>query len=77
MMRPGTLDHVYGYALLVRRGLTAWMKSWPRPTPAPARSAGPGRTADDVSVPAHFVRSATFLLVNMILNTNAPLEVLP
>jgi hypothetical protein len=75
MTRLGTLDHVYGYALLVRRGLTAWMKSWPRPTPAPAPSIGPDRAADDVTIPAHFLRSAASLLADMILNIDAPTEV--
>jgi hypothetical protein len=75
MTRPGTLDHVYGYALLVRRGLTAWMKSWPRPTPEPARSVGPSRAAHDVTIPACFLRSAASVLANMILNTDAPTEV--
>lgn len=75
MTKPLALDHVYGYALLVRRGLAAWMRSWPRPTPGPSRDVGPGRAADDVTIPTHFLRSATSLLVNMILVTDARTEV--
>ena len=37
MAETGSLDHTYGYALLVRRGLVAWMKAWPRPAPEPSR----------------------------------------
>jgi hypothetical protein len=70
------IDHSYGYALLVRRGLVAWMKAWPRPAPAPSRDPGPCRTVDDVTVPSHLLRSAATLLVNMILGaqTEVPHE---
>jgi hypothetical protein len=68
-----TDTHAYGYALLVRRGLVAWMKAWPQPTPAPARDPAAYRTADEVTVPSHLLRSAVTLLVNMILGT--PTEV--
>ena len=68
--------HAYGYALLVRRGLVAWMKAWPRSTPAPTHESGACRTADAVVVPSHLLRSATTLLVNMILGipTEVPHE---
>jgi hypothetical protein len=69
-----TDTHAYGYALLVRRGLVAWMKAWPRSTAAPARDSGACRTAAAVVVPSHLLRSAATLLVNMILGT--PTEVL-
>jgi hypothetical protein len=75
MTKPGTLDHVYGYALLVRRGLTAWMRSWPRPIPGPSRDVTPDRAAADATIPTNFLRSATSLLVNMILITDARTEV--
>jgi hypothetical protein len=75
MTKPCTLDHVYGYALFVRRGLAAWMRSWPRPTPGPSRDVGPRRAVDDVMIPSHFLRSATSLLANMILITDARAEV--
>jgi hypothetical protein len=71
MASLSTDTHAYGYALLVRRGLVAWMKAWPRP--APARDSGACRTADVVVVPSHLLRSAATLLVNMILGT--PTEV--
>jgi hypothetical protein len=66
-------DHAYGHALLVRRGLVAWMKAWPRPASAPSCAPGSRRTVDDVTVPSHLLRSAATLLVNMILG--APTEV--
>ncbi len=70
------IDHVYGYSLLVRRGLVAWMKAWPRPTPPPSRDAGPNRAPDGGAlVPSHLLRSATSLLVNMILTPDARTEV--
>jgi hypothetical protein len=68
-----TDTHAYGYALLVRRGLVAWIKAWPQSPPAPANESGTCRTADDVIVPSHLLRSAATLLVNMILGT--PTEV--
>jgi hypothetical protein len=76
MARLCTIDHAYGYTLLVRRGLVAWMKAWPRPAPAPSRAAASRRTVDDVAVPSHLLRSATTLLVNMILGaqTEVPHE---
>jgi hypothetical protein len=67
------IDHAYGYALLVRRGLVAWMKAWPRPAPVPSRAAGSRPTVDDLTVPSPLLRSAATLLVNMILGT--PTEV--
>jgi hypothetical protein len=73
MASLSTDTHAYGYALLVRRGVVAWMKAWPQSTPAPANGSGACRTADDVVVPSHLRRSAATLLVNMILST--PTEV--
>ncbi len=35
-----SIDHTYGYALLIRRGLVAWMKAWPRPEQTPTRNLG-------------------------------------
>jgi hypothetical protein len=68
-----TTIHSYGYALLVRRGLVAWMKAWPRPAPAPTRHSEVHGTAGEVTVPSPLLRSAATLLVNMILGT--PTEV--
>jgi len=73
--RACAIDHTYAYALLVRRGLVAWMKAWPRPTPQTARDRSFAPTVDAVTVPSHLVRSAASLLVNMILIPSAQAEV--
>jgi hypothetical protein len=65
--RACAIERTYAYALLVRRGLVAWMKAWPRPAPETARDRGFGLAVDGVTVPSHLVRSAASLLVNMIL----------
>ena len=31
MAKACAIDHTYAYSLLIRRGLVAWMKAWPRP----------------------------------------------
>jgi hypothetical protein len=72
MARACAIDHAYAYSLLVRRGLAAWMKAWPRPAPETARDRGFGPTVDGVTVPSHLVRSAASLLVNMILIPSPP-----
>ena len=41
MAKSCSIDHSYGYALLIRRGLVAWMKAWPRPAQEPPRDPGP------------------------------------
>ncbi len=73
--RAGAIDHTYAYSMLVRRGLAAWMKTWPRPAPETARDRGSGPTVDSVTVPSHLVRSAASLLVNMILIPRPQAEV--
>jgi hypothetical protein len=76
MASSHTIAHVYGYAILVRRGLVAWMKAWPRSAPAPSRDAVPNRApAGGVTVPSYLLRSATSLLVNMILTPDARTDV--
>jgi hypothetical protein len=60
---------------LVRRGLIAWMKAWPRPAPESSRDSGSGRTVEHVTPSSHLFRSAASLLVNMILILDAPTEV--
>jgi|BogFormECP12_OM1_1039635.scaffolds.fasta_scaffold12740_2 hypothetical protein len=75
MARSRAIDHTYGYALLVRRGLVAWMKAWPRPAPESSCDPGFGHTVDGVTVSSHLLRSAASLLVNMILTLGAPTEV--
>ena len=73
MARSCSIDHGHGYALLIRRGLAAWIKAWPQSPPAPANESRACHTADDAVVPSHLLRSAATLLVNMILGT--PTEV--
>jgi len=75
MARSRAIDHTYGYAILVRRGLVAWMKAWPRPAPESSCDPGFGHTVDGVTVSSHLLRSAASLLVNMILILGAPTEV--
>jgi hypothetical protein len=73
--RAGSIDHASAYSMLVRRGLIAWMKAWPRPAPETARDRGFGPPVDGVTVPSHLVRSAASLLVNMILIPRPEAEV--
>ena len=72
MAKSCSIDHAYGYALLVRRGLVAWMKAWPRPAQEPTRDRGSGSTVDALTVPSHLLQSAASLLVNMILIPRHP-----
>jgi hypothetical protein len=70
------INDSYGYALLIRRGLVAWMKAWPRATQEPPRNPGSGPGIDRFTVPSPLLQSAASLLVNMILflgtSTEAP-----
>jgi hypothetical protein len=77
MARTGAIDHTYGYSMLVRRGLVAWMKAWPRPAPESSRDPGFGHGVDGATVLPHLLRSAASLLVNMILISSAPTEAPP
>jgi hypothetical protein len=75
MTQSGPIDNSYGYALLIRRGLVAWMKAWPRPARVPPRDPGSGSRIDALPVPSHLLQSAASLLVNMILSLGTPTEV--
>ena len=35
MTKSSSIDHPRGYALLIRRGLVAWMRAWPQPAQEP------------------------------------------
>src|SRR5262249_31090004 len=75
MTKSGSVDNSYGYALLIRRGLVAWMKAWPRPAREPPHDLGSGPRADALTVPSHLLQSAASLLVNMILSLGTATEV--
>jgi hypothetical protein len=60
---------------MLRRGLVAWMKAWPRPARQPPRDLGSGSRGDALPVPSHLLQSAASLLVNMILFLGSPTEV--
>jgi hypothetical protein len=75
MAKSCLIDNSYGYALLIRRGLVAWMKAWPRPAQEPPRDLGSGSQVDALAVPPHLLQSAAALLVNMILFLGTPTEV--
>jgi hypothetical protein len=75
MTQSGSIDSSCGYALLIRRGLVAWMKAWPRPAQEPPRDLGTGSQGDAFTVPSHLLQSAASLLVNMILVLDTPTEV--
>jgi hypothetical protein len=75
MTQFGSIDHAYGYVLLVRRGLVAWMKAWPRPASQPSRDPRSGQPVDAATIPSPLLQSATSLLVNMILILAAQTEV--
>jgi hypothetical protein len=75
MAKFPSLDHVHGYALLIRRGLVAWMKAWPGPAQEPTRDLGSDSPATALTVPSHLLRSAASVLVNMILSLGTPTEV--
>jgi hypothetical protein len=70
-----SIDHPYGYALLIRRGLVAWMRAWPRPAQESPRDRGSGPRVDALTIPSHLLQSAASLLVNMILFLGTPTEV--
>jgi hypothetical protein len=75
MTQSGSIDNSSGYALLIRRGLVAWMKAWPRPAREPPRDSGSGSRVDTLPVPSHLLQSAASLSVNMILFLGSPTEV--
>ena len=41
MAKSSSIDHARGYALLIRRGLVAWMRAWPRPAQEPSAIGSP------------------------------------
>jgi hypothetical protein len=71
LARACAVDHTCAYSMLVRQGLVAWMKAWPRPAPQTARDHGFAPTVAGVTLPSHLLRSAASLLVNMILIPSA------
>ena len=74
MAKSSSIDHARGYALLIRRGLVAWMRAWPRP--ARSRAIGSSSpTAAALTVPPHLLHSAASVLVNMIVSLGTPTEV--
>jgi hypothetical protein len=75
MTQSGSIDHSYGYALLIRRGLVSWMKAWPPPAQESPRDQGSGFRGDALPLPSHLLQSAASLLVNMILFLGTPTEV--
>jgi hypothetical protein len=75
LAKSGSLANSYGYALLIHRGLVAWMRAWPRPAQGPPRDPGSGSRVDPLTVPSHLLQSAASLLVNMILFLGTPTEV--
>ena len=72
-----SIDDSYGYALLIRRGLVAWMKAWPRAVQEPHHDPGSAAGVATLTTPAHLLQSAASLLVNMILSLGTPTEVPP
>jgi hypothetical protein len=75
MAKSSLIDHAHGYALLIRRGLVAWMKAWPRPAQEPPCNLGLNSQAAAFAVPAPLLQSAASVLVNMILSLGTPPEV--
>jgi hypothetical protein len=74
MAKSSPIDHARGYALLIRRGLVAWMRAWPRPAQEPCDWRSSPRAAA-LTVPSHFLHSAASVLVNMIVSLGTPTEV--
>jgi hypothetical protein len=75
MAKSCSINHTYGYALLVRRGLAAWMKAWPRPAQEPPPDLGASSPVGTLTVPSPLLQSAASLLVNMILILDTQTEV--
>ncbi len=74
MAKSSSIDHVRGYALLIRRGLVAWMRAWPRPAQEPCDWQSSPRAAA-LAVPPYLLHSAVSVLVNMIVALGTPTEV--
>jgi hypothetical protein len=74
MNKSSSIDHARGYALLIRRGLVAWMGAWPRPAQEPC-DRQPSPRAAALTVPPHLLHSAASVLVNMIISLGTPTEV--
>ena len=75
MAKSSSIAHARGYALLIRRGLTAWMKAWPLAAREPPHDLGSGSRVDALTAPSHLLQSAASVLVNMILSLGTPTEV--
>jgi hypothetical protein len=74
MAKSAAIAHTRGYALLIRRGLVAWMRAWPRPAQEPCDWRSSPRAAA-LTVPPHLLHSAASVLVNMIVSLSTPTEV--
>jgi hypothetical protein len=74
MAKSSSIDHTRGYALLIRRGLVAWMRAWPGPAKEPRDWQSSPRAAA-LTVPPQFLHSAASVLANMILSLGTPTEV--
>ncbi len=74
MAKSSSIDHARGYALLIRRGLVAWMRVWPRPAQEPC-DRQPSPQAAALTVSPHLLHSAASVLVNMIVSLGTPTEV--
>jgi hypothetical protein len=59
----------WGLALLVQRGLLAWMRAWPNPEPATPPETAPRAfsPSDNASVPFAIQQQIASVLVNMVL----------
>jgi hypothetical protein len=75
MAKSSSIDHARGYALLIRRGVVAWMRAWPQPAQDPPRDWGSNSRAAALPAPSHLFQSAASVLVNMILSLGTPTEV--
>ena len=83
VQEPYSLENGWELALLVRRGVVAWMRAWPAvekpPAPCPhANSRADVSRATRITIPSSVCEQITSLLVNMILpQRSSPLKSIP
>lgn len=83
LQEPCSLENGWELALLVRRGVVAWMCAWPAveepPAPCPhANSRADVSQAARITIPSSVCEQITSVLVNMILpQRSAPRKSVP
>ena len=66
-VQPGWTSCRWGLALLIGRGVVAWMRAWPRRCVS-SEERQPRAVPDGPELPSHLHHQVTLVLTDMILN---------